>query len=101
MLEILVNNLKIRVLKLAYVKIFYYLYLLKRPCIYLFLTLGFMFIPYDIVILLILSPFLLIIWVAVKIVVLIIKLAMRLVKYAVKMTFRLLGVLFCQVRRLF
>lgn len=60
-----------------------------------------MFIPYDIVILLILSPFLLLIWVAVKIVTWIIKLALLLIKYAVKLAFKLLGILFGRVKRLF
>ncbi len=60
-----------------------------------------MFIPYNIVILLILSPFLILIWVAAKIVKLTIKLALRLVKRAVKFIFKLLGVLFGQVRQLF
>lgn len=60
-----------------------------------------MFIPYNIVILLILSPFLLVIWGAAKIVKLIIKLAMCLIKNAVKLTFKLLGVLLEQVRHLF
>ncbi len=60
-----------------------------------------MFIPYNIVILLILSPFLILIWVAAKIVKLTIKLALRLVKYAFKLIFKLLGVFLGQVRQLF
>ncbi len=60
-----------------------------------------MFLPYDIVILLILSPFLLLLWIAGRIIRLAIKLAVCLVKYALKLTFRLLGVLFGRVRRLF
>ncbi len=60
-----------------------------------------MFIPYNIVILLILSPFLILLWVAAKIIKLTSKLALRLVKNTVKLTFKLLGVLFGQVRQLF
>ncbi|PWL58954.1 MAG: hypothetical protein DBY35_11435 [Bacteroidales bacterium] len=60
-----------------------------------------MFIPYNIVILLILSPFLILIWVAAKIVKLTFKLALRLIKNAVKLTFKHLGVFFGQVRQLF
>ncbi len=60
-----------------------------------------MFIHYNIVILLILSPFLILIWVTTKIIKLTIKLALRLVKCAVKLIFKLLGVLFGQVRQLF
>lgn len=60
-----------------------------------------MFIPYNIVVFLILSPFLLLIWVIVKMVKFIFRLALRLVKNAVKLTFKLLGVLFGQVRQLF
>lgn len=60
-----------------------------------------MFIPYNIVILLILSPFLILIWVAAKIVKLTIKLALRLIKNAVKLTFKLLGVILGHVRQLF
>lgn len=59
-----------------------------------------MFLPYDLVILLILSPFLLLLWIAGRIIRLVIKLAVRLVKYALKLTFRLLGVLFGRIRRL-
>lgn len=60
-----------------------------------------MFIPYNIVVFLILSPFLLLMWVIVKMVKFIFRLALRLVKNAVKLTFKLLGVLFGQVRQLF
>lgn len=60
-----------------------------------------MFIPYNIVILLILSPFLILIWVAAKIVKLAIKLVLRLVKNTVKLIFKLLGALFGHFRQLF
>ncbi len=60
-----------------------------------------MFLPYDIVILLILSPFLLLLWIAGRIIRFAIKLAVRLVKYTLKLTFRLLECFFDRVRRLF
>ncbi len=49
-----------------------------------------MFIPYDIVILLILSPFLLIIWIVVWVAVRLFRLALFLAKWAVILSYRLL-----------
>lgn len=49
-----------------------------------------MFIPYDIVILLILSPFLLIIWIVVWVEVRLFRLALFLAKWAVILSYRLL-----------
>lgn len=49
-----------------------------------------MFIPYDIVILLILSPFLLIIWIVVWVAVRLFRLALFLAKWAVVLSYRLL-----------
>lgn len=92
--------LKISALKLAYVENFYYLYYRKRPYLHHLLNLDIMFLPYDIVILLILSPFLLLLWIAGRIIRFAVKLAVRLVKYALKLTFRLLVVLFGRIRRL-
>ena len=88
-------------LKLAYVGNFYYLYYRKRPSLHHLLNLDIMFLPYDIVILLILSPFLLLLWIAGRIIRFAIKLAVRLVKYTLKLTFRLLECFFDRVRRLF
>lgn len=60
-----------------------------------------MFIPYNIVILLILSPFLILIWVAAKIVKLVVKLVLRLVKNIVKLIFKQLRALYGHLRQLF
>lgn len=49
-----------------------------------------MFIPYDIVILLILSPFLLIIWIVVWVAVRLFRMALFLAKWAVVLSYRLL-----------
>ncbi len=49
-----------------------------------------MFIPYDIVILLILSPFLLIIWIVVWVAVRLFRLALFLAKWAIILSYRLL-----------
>ena len=49
-----------------------------------------MFIPYDIVILLILSPFLLIIWIVVWVAVRLFRLALFLAKWAVILSYRIL-----------
>lgn len=87
-------------LKLAYVGNIYYLYYRKRPLLHHLINLDIMFLPYEIVILLILSPFLLLLWIAGKIIRFAIKLAVRLVKYTLKLTFRLLGIIFGRVRRL-
>lgn len=55
-------------LKLVYVENFYYLYYRKRPRLHHLLNLDIMFLPYDIVFLLILSPFLLLLWIADRII---------------------------------
>ena len=49
-----------------------------------------MFIPYDIVVLLILSPFLLIIWIVVWVAVRLFRLALFLTKWAVILSYRML-----------
>ena len=49
-----------------------------------------MFIPYDIVVLLILSPFLLIIWIVVWVAVRLFRLALFLAKWAVILSYRIL-----------
>lgn len=49
-----------------------------------------MFIPYDIVLLLILSPFLLIIWIVVWVAVRLFRLALFLAKWAVILSYRML-----------
>ncbi len=56
-----------------------------------------MFIPYDIVILLILSPFLIIIWVVVWVAVRLFRLALFLAKWAVILSYRLLCWLFARL----
>lgn len=59
-----------------------------------------MFIPFDIVVLLILSPFIILLWVVMKIVKLLVRLAFYIVKVALKLSMRLLCRLFLEVKRL-
>ncbi len=73
----------------------------KRPCLHHLINLDIMFIPYDLVILLILSPFLLLLWIAARIVKLAVNLVLRLVKNTVKLIFRVLVVLLAHTRHYF
>lgn len=59
-----------------------------------------MFIPYNIVVLLILSPFILILWVMIMIVKSLLRIALWMVKGIVKLLFKALSLLFREVWRM-
>lgn len=59
-----------------------------------------MFIPYNIVVLLILSPFIIILWAAVVLVKWLLRIALWMVMGLVKILFKALSLLFREVRRL-
>lgn len=59
-----------------------------------------MFIPYNIVVLLILSPFILILWVVIMIAKGLLRIALWMTKGIVKLLFKVLSQLFREVRRI-